>query len=98
MVQLYVADVVSTVTKPIKELKKFKKVQLNPGKETTVVFCLDKDDFSYYNVMLHDWVVENGEYEIMVGSSSRDIRLKTSLYYDEKMPYTMHKAGSSVIG
>lgn len=98
VVQLYIADMTSTVTKPIKELKRFKKVQLNSGEETTVAFCLNKDDFSYYNVMLHDWVVENGKYEILVGASSRDIRLKTSLVYNEKMPYTMNKAGSSVMG
>lgn len=98
VIQLYIADISSTVTKPVKELKCFKKVQLNSNEETTVIFCLNKDDLSYYNVMLHDWVIENGEYEILVGSSSRDIRLKTSFVYNEKMPYTMNKVRNSVMG
>jgi beta-glucosidase len=75
VVQLYVADKESTVIRPVKELRDFAKVDLQPGETKTVTFTLGKRAFAYYNVQLHDWHVETGEFEIMVGSSSRDIKL-----------------------
>lgn len=73
--QVYVKDVKSTVFRPEKELKGFDKVYLNPDEEKTVEIKLDKRSFAYYNVDIADWAVESGEFEIMVGASSRDIRL-----------------------
>ena len=73
--QLYVKDVKSTVFRPEKELKGFKKVFLAPGEEQTVTIELDKRAFAYYNVNIHDWHVESGDFNILVGASSRDIKL-----------------------
>ncbi len=98
VVQLYIGDPVSVVTKPVKELKRFEKVFLKAGEEKTVKFELEKNDFAYYNVMLHDWVAENGVYNICVGSSSRDIRLQENILYEYDMPYTVQKVGEPMIG
>lgn len=79
IVQLYVKDVASSVIRPLKELKGFEKVEINPGEEKTVRFRLDKRAFAYYNVELKDWHVETGDFEILIGSSSKDIRLKSCI-------------------
>ncbi|RJS62970.1 beta-glucosidase [Priestia filamentosa] len=75
VVQLYVRDVETSVIRPVRELKGFEKVALEPGEETIVTFTLDKRAFAYYNIQLKDWHVETGEYEILVGKSSTDIVL-----------------------
>lgn len=74
--QVYVANHVSRVVMPVKELRDFVKVTLQPGESTTVTLSLPRRAFSYYNVAKQQWEADNGAYEIMVGSSSRDIRLK----------------------
>ncbi|GFP74684.1 glycoside hydrolase family 3 C-terminal domain-containing protein [Clostridium fungisolvens] len=79
IVQLYVKDVESSISRPEKELKGFEKVSLKPGEEKTVVFTLDKRAFAYYNVNLKDWHVETGSFEILVGKSSRHIVLRETL-------------------
>lgn len=79
VVQLYVRDVKSSVIRPEKELKGFEKVVLDPGEEREVVFTLDKRAFAYYDVEL-GWRIEDGEFEILVGKSSRDIVLKGIVY------------------
>ncbi len=73
--QVYVKDSESTVFRPEKELKGFKKVFLAPGEEKEVEITLCKRAFAYYNVALGDWHVETGAFEILVGASSRDIKL-----------------------
>ncbi|HXI84344.1 MAG TPA: glycoside hydrolase family 3 C-terminal domain-containing protein [Verrucomicrobiae bacterium] len=78
VVQLYVHDVQSTVDRPVKELKAFRKVVLKPGQTQTVSFTLDKNAMAFYDPTKKDWVAEPGAFEILVGASSRDIRLKTS--------------------
>lgn len=80
IVQLYVKDVTSSVIRPEKELKGFEKVELQPGEEKTVTFLLDKRAFAYYNVELKDWHVETGDFEILIGKSSKDIVLMDTLY------------------
>ncbi|MED0982131.1 glycoside hydrolase family 3 C-terminal domain-containing protein [Bacillus paramycoides] len=80
IVQLYIKDVESTMSRPEKELKGFEKVELHPGEEKTVSFTLNKRSFAYYNVELKDWHVETGEFEILVGKSSKEIVLHDSLY------------------
>ncbi|MGN1162114.1 MAG: beta-glucosidase [Candidatus Fimenecus sp.] len=77
--QLYVSDVESTIFRPVKELKGFKKVFLKAGEEKTVEIELSKRAFAYYNVKLQDWHVESGEFKILVGASSRDIKLEASV-------------------
>ncbi len=76
IVQLYIHDVYSTSTRPVKELKGFRKVHLEPGVSAEVEFTLTKEDLSYYN---HDlqWVCEPGDFEIMIGPNSRDTEGKT---------------------
>lgn len=73
--QVYVANRVSRVVMPVKELRDFVKVTLQPGESTAVTLSLPRRAFSYYNVAKQQWEADNGAYEIMVGSSSRDIRL-----------------------
>lgn len=75
VVQLYLVDCVSPVLRPPRELKAFQKVYLNPGETKTVVLTLDRRSLSYYNPDQGDWIMDPGEYEVQVGSSSRDIRL-----------------------
>ncbi|KRF04154.1 glycosyl hydrolase family 3 [Paenibacillus sp. Soil766] len=80
IVQLYVRDVASRVSRPDKELKGFGKVSLEPGEEKQVTFTLDKRTFAYYHVGLQDWVVETGDFEVLVGKSSADIVLKETVH------------------
>lgn len=77
--QVYVANHVSRVVMPVKELRDFAKVSLDPGESKTVSLKLPRRAFSYYNADKQQWEADNGEYEIMVGSSSRDIRLSAKL-------------------
>lgn len=76
VIQLYVSDLTHTAIRPIKELKNFVKVELQPGETKEVTMNLNKRSFAYYNELISDWYVGSGEYEILVGSSSRDIRLQ----------------------
>ncbi len=77
--QLYVADKESTVYRPEKELKAFKKVWLNPGEIKEVKLILNKRAFAFYNVNINDWCVESGEFDLLVGASSADIRLSATV-------------------
>lgn len=79
VVQLYVSDVESTMSRPEKELKGFEKVSLQPGEQKTVTFELGNRAFAYYNVKLKDWHVETGTFEILVGKSSRNILLRDTV-------------------
>jgi beta-glucosidase len=75
--QLYISDVESTLPMPIKQLKAFERIALKPGESKKVTFKLTpKEDMSYYDVRKSDYAVEPGDFEIQVGSSSADIRLK----------------------
>lgn len=82
IVQLYVRDVESSVTRPDKELKGFDKVELAPGETKTVTMVLGKRAFAYYNVHLKDWYVETGEFEILVGRSSAGIELSETVHVE----------------
>lgn len=79
IIQLYVRDVESSVIRPLKELKGFEKVELQPGEEKEVSFILDKRSFAYYNVDIKDWYVESGDFEILIGKSSKEIVLKETV-------------------
>lgn len=78
--QLYVRDLHSSEPRPYKELKGFRKVRLAPGEHTTVQFELPSSAFAYWSTAIGNWLVEPGDFEILVGSSSRDIRLKNQLH------------------
>lgn len=71
VVQMYIRDLVSSVTRPVKELKGFRKVRLKPSETTTVALDITPDELSFYDRHMK-YVVEPGEFEIMVGNSSRD--------------------------
>lgn len=71
VIQMYIRDLHSSVTRPVKELKGFKKVWLKPGETKTVFIPVHKKSLAFYNVRMN-YVVEPGEFEIMVGNSSRD--------------------------
>ncbi len=73
--QLYVADKESTIFRPVKELKGFKKVFLEAGEEKEISISLGRRAFAFWNVNANDWTVESGAFEILVGASSADIRL-----------------------
>lgn len=77
--QVYVSDKESTIFRPEKELKGYKKVFLAPGEEKEVAIVLDKRSFAYYNVNISDWHVESGKFSILVGASSRDILLSADV-------------------
>ena len=79
VVQLYVSDVESTPLRPVRELKGFEKVELQPGETRQVTFELDKRSFAYWNQEIHDWHVETGVFNIEIGQSSRDIKLVESV-------------------
>ncbi len=77
--QLYVGDKESTPIRPVRELKGFEKVALNPGESKDVTFTLCKRAFAYWNEAIHDWHVETGDFTIEVGASSRDLPLKETV-------------------
>ncbi len=77
--QVYVADKESTIFRPVKELRAFKKVFLKTGEEKEVSVELSKRAFAFWNVNINDWMVEAGEFDILVGASSRDIKLSETI-------------------
>jgi len=79
VIQLYVNDKESEFPRPIKELKAFKKINLNPNESKIVEWTLNKDAFSYFNPQTKEWTVEKGEFSILVGASSSDIRLSQDI-------------------
>ena len=74
VVQLYIGDDKSSVVRPLKELKHFQKIALNPGEEQTVTFIVSADDLKYYDEATKDWKAEAGKFKAYIGSSSADIR------------------------
>ena len=84
--QVYISDVESTIFRPEKELKRFSKVFLKAGESKEIKFTLDKRCFAYYNVDIKDWHVESGDFKIMVGASSRDIRLEKTVSVESSAP------------
>ena len=79
VVQLYVGDQQSQVARPVRELKAFAKVGLEPGRAETVTFRLTARDLSYWSVAEHRWVLEGGAFDIAVGASARDLRLASTV-------------------
>jgi beta-glucosidase len=74
VVQLYIRDVVGSVTRPVKELKGFQKVFLKAGETKTITFEITPEDLKFYNSDLN-FVWEPGEFEIMIGGNSRDVKM-----------------------
>ncbi len=82
VVQVYVCDVESTVARPVRELKAFAKVFLEPGESKQVSLVLDTRAFAYWSTRHHDWVVEAGEFEVAVGSSSRHLAARDRVHLE----------------
>lgn len=74
IVQLYLSDKKSSLPRPIKELKGFKKVKLSPGEETEVTFTIDKEALSYFDDTRHAWIAEPGKFEAIIAASATDIK------------------------
>lgn len=89
IVQLYISDLKSSLPRPKKELKGFRKVSLAPGESKLVSFVVDKEDLSYYDDMKRCWVCEPGKFEALVAASSADVRGKAEF---EVMPYDAQSA------
>ncbi len=87
--QLYIGAKESKVQRPVRELKGFEKVHLAPGESKAVTFRIDKQSLAYYETRLDDWFAESGVYTVEIGSSSRDIRLKTEIAYTAKTAIPM---------
>jgi beta-glucosidase len=79
IVQLYTRGKHDGISRPLRELKGFEKVSLEPGETKAVSFTLSSRDFAYYEPPLHDWYTENGLYAVDIGASSRDIRLSADI-------------------
>ncbi len=77
VVQLYISDVEAKLERPPKELKGFRKVALEPGEQKQMTFEVRSEDLAYYDPSAGGWVAEPGDFDILVGSSSRDIRLQS---------------------
>ena len=80
VVQLYIGDDESSVDRPVKELKGFRKISLEPGETKTVTFTIEPDMLKYFDATKHEWVLENGKFTAYVGSASDDIR--TSVQFE----------------
>ena len=74
VVQLYISDKKSSLPRPVKELKGFKKVKLAPGEEKEVTFTVDKEALSYFDDAQHAWVAEPGKFEAVIAASAADIK------------------------
>ncbi|MEG0051091.1 MAG: glycoside hydrolase family 3 C-terminal domain-containing protein [Terrisporobacter sp.] len=98
IVQLYVRDVKSNVIRPEKELKGFEKIGLKPGEEKEVHFELNKRSFAYYNIDIKDWYVESGEFEILIGKSSKDIVLEEAVIVNSTVDIKMTVTKNTAIG
>lgn len=92
IVQLYVSDLTGAVRRPLKELKGYSKVSLKPGETKTVSFPLDYRSFAWYNTQISDWYAASGDYEILIGASSRDIRLSGKIHMTTQkiLPLKVH--------
>jgi len=76
VVQLYISDKKASVDREVKSLKGFQRVSLKAGESKTVTMKIDKSALAFYDVKAKKWIAEPGEFEVMIGASSRDIRLK----------------------
>jgi len=84
VIQLYLNDKMSSVERPIKELKGFAKVFLQPGETKNIAIELSKRDLSFWDVKTNDWLAESGEFEVLLGTSLDNIRLKNVFSYSNE--------------
>lgn len=99
--QLYVRCTSKSIFRPNKELKGFKKVFLNPGETKTVTISFDDKTFRYFNIKTNQWEIEMGQYEMLIGASSSDIRLKDTINIqgtEAPLPYSNEQLPSYYSG
>lgn len=84
VVQLYVSAKESAMKRPVRELRGFDKVELQPGETKTVSFTLDRRAFAYWSVQIHDWHVESGAYEIQIGKSAQEMILTETVQVESE--------------
>ncbi|MHA1699440.1 MAG: glycoside hydrolase family 3 C-terminal domain-containing protein [Promethearchaeota archaeon] len=82
VVQLYIKDLEASVPRPVHELKGFQKIQLKPNEKTSVTFKISKKDLTFFDEEKMTWVAENGEFEVQIGNSSRNILLSKVFKYE----------------
>ena len=97
VVQLYVSDRESEVFRPVRELKGFEKVELQPGETKTVTFRLDKRSFAYWNTQIHDWHVETGVFDIQIAKNADDVVLSAPMTVESTVALPMHFDEDSII-
>jgi len=84
VIQVYIQDIVSSIPRPVKELKAFQKILLEPGETSTVKFSINKEMLAFYDPVKHDWVTENGDFEILIGNASDNITLTQKITFKAK--------------
>ena len=96
IVQLYIENHIDEDNRPVKELRNFAKVKLVPGETKTVTFTLGFRAWAYYNETIHDWYAPSGDYKILIGASSRDIKeaKKVSVLSTVTIPFVVNKAAT----
>jgi beta-glucosidase len=82
VVQVYIRDIKASVKVPIHQLKRFQRITLKPGERKTVLFSLPASELSFYDIKANDFIVEPGEFEVQIGSSSEDIRLRKTFFVE----------------
>jgi beta-glucosidase len=76
VIQLYISDKKASVEREVKSLKGFARVSLKAGESKPVTFKITKEDLAFYDVKTKSWIAEKGKFEVLIGASSRDIKLK----------------------
>ena len=84
--------------KQLMQEKAFEKIRLKKGELQTVHIGIPIGELAYYNALLRKWIVEDGRYDVYVGSSSRDIRLQGDVCVEGQTPYTLGQQGKSMLG
>ena len=82
MVQLYIGDEKCSLERPTKELKKFSKVNIQPGQTIEVEFTIEEDDLKFYDDRKREWVVEPGKFKLYIGPSSTSIPITSIFEYN----------------
>ncbi|MDR2785942.1 MAG: glycoside hydrolase family 3 C-terminal domain-containing protein [Treponema sp.] len=91
VVQLYIAPPKGEIIRPVRELKEFTKVDLQPGESKTVSFTLEKRGFAFWNETVHDWSVESGVYTVQIGEDAHTILLEASVEVATKNPLLLQE-------
>lgn len=98
VVQLYVSPRGGKVIRPVRELRAFDKIELRPGETKTVNFRLNSRAFSYWNMAIHDWHVETGDYEIQIGKNASEIILSETIHVESEKLIPKEYTLNSTVG